>query len=193
MLFKKLFGRSAPERDAAEVLYRKAVEKARDPRFYREFGVADTVDGRFDMIVIYVMLLMRRLRDAQEPGRKVAQELFDIMFQDMDRSLRELGVGDLSVGKNIKKMAKAFYGRAAAYEAGLDAAMDSNEAPLIAALEQAIYRNAPGADAIAAMAGYLKCADQHLQAQDPICVAAGDVDLESDAATLSRNTNHDGR
>ena len=178
MFFKKLFGRSAPERDAAETLYRRAVEKARDPRFYLELGVADTVDGRFDMIVIHAMLIMRRLRDAHESGGRVAQALFDFMFQDMDRSLREMGIGDLSVGKHIKKMAKAFYGRAAAYEAGLDAAEAGDEAPLIAALEQAIYRHAPEIKAIAAMAGYLTRIDGYLRTQEPARIAAGDVSLE---------------
>jgi len=177
MFFKRLFGRSAPERDAAANLYRKAVEKARDPRFYLGLGVADTVDGRFDMIVVHAMLVMRCLRAGDGGARRVSQELFDFMFQDMDRSLREMGVGDLSVGKHIKKMAKAFYSRADVVETALDGVVGTNRALLVAALEQTIYRATPQAAGIVAMADYLVRADQYLRTQDIHHIARGEIDF----------------
>lgn len=176
MFFKNLFGRQKPQRDAAQSLYLKAVEKARDPLFYTQLKVADTVDGRFDLIVVHVMLVMRRLRAAAS-GAVVAQALFDFMFQDMDRSLREMGVGDLSVGRHIKTMAKAFYGRAEAYEAGIDEVADAGDAKLTAALRELIYRQDVPPDAVAGLADYVMRADRHLQAQDAAQVASGAINL----------------
>jgi cytochrome b pre-mRNA-processing protein 3 len=100
-----------------QALYEQIVAQARRPDFYLEFGVADTVDGRFDMIVLHAWLVFRRLAMEGEKGRALAQEVFDFFFADMDRSLREMGVGDLSVPKKVRRMAEAFYGRAAAYDA----------------------------------------------------------------------------
>ena len=114
------FKRKEASPDPVEALYAALVQKARDPKFYTDLAVPDTVDGRFDMVVIHAMLVMRRLRETPAEVHTTGQRLFDLMFTDMDRSLREMGVGDLSVGTHVRKMAKAFYGRAAAYEAGLD-------------------------------------------------------------------------
>ena len=104
---------------AAEALYGQAVAQARRPEFYRDLGVPDSLDGRFDMIALHVYLLLNRLRNEGQIANGLAQRLFDTMFADMDRNLRELGVGDLGVGRRVKVMAKALYGRIAAYEAGL--------------------------------------------------------------------------
>src|SRR5579872_3819805 len=97
MFLKSLFGSRARQREAAGSLYLSAVEKARDPAFYVRLGVPDTVDGRFDLIVVHVMLVVRGLRAEAAHGRGVSQELFGAMFRDMDRGLREMGVGDMSV------------------------------------------------------------------------------------------------
>lgn len=122
-------------RHAAEGLYVSAVAQARSPVFFEAYGVPDTVDGRFDMIAIYVFLLIRRIK-AEKSLESVAfaQEIFDALFRDMDRNLREMGVGDLSVGKHIKGMAKAYYGRVVAY----GPAVDSGD---IQSLEEALLRN----------------------------------------------------
>lgn len=106
-------------REAAGALYRQAVTQARLPVFYARLGVPDTLDGRFELVALHVFLLLRRLREEGARARKLAQALFDLMFADMDQSLRELGVGDLGVGRRVKAMAEAFYGRIAAYEEGL--------------------------------------------------------------------------
>lgn len=112
-------------------LYGAIVAQARQPAFYTAFGVPDTLDGRFDMVVLHVVLATRRLRD-EAPAQQ--QALFDLFISDMDRSLREMGVGDLTVPKRMKVMAAAFYGRLEAYGAALSGA----DAPALAA---AIERN----------------------------------------------------
>jgi len=94
---------------------RSAVAAARDPYLYATLGVPDTLDGRFDAIVLHVYLIVRRL--GGDPGPALAQAVFDAMFLDMDINLREMGVGDLSVGKRNRAMWEAFHGRSAAYAA----------------------------------------------------------------------------
>lgn len=116
-----LFARKPHERAGFE-LYSAAVGLARQPYFFAELGVPDTLDGRFDLVSLHVALLIRRLRrDADPAGPRLAQAVFDAMFADMDVNLREMGVGDLVVGKRVKSMWEAFHGRAAAYESALDA------------------------------------------------------------------------
>lgn len=148
-----LFRRKPLERPGF-ALYTAAVSAARDPWFFGEaVGVPDTLDGRFDLVGVHAGVLIRRLhRDPDPRGAEAAQAVFDAMFADMDMSLREMGVGDMSVGKRVRRMWEAFHGRARAYEAALDAGDR-------AALESALARNAlragpdapppPGASALA--------------------------------------------
>lgn len=133
-------------------LYVELVEQARRPAFYEACGVPDTVWGRFDMVVLHAFLVFRRL--AREGTRHAAfsQALFDHMFADIDQNLRELGVGDLGVGKKVAHMAESFYGRAAVYEAGL-----AGESALEPALRRNLYAGTdPGEEQLAMMAGYLR-------------------------------------
>lgn len=131
-----------PEKLAARRLFRAVMAEARSPAFYIEGGVADTIDGRFDLVVVHLHLVLRRLKSEGVAGRAMAQRLFDAAFQDFDEALREMGVGDLSVGKKIRKMAQAFYGRLAAYESALD---KGEAGALEAALVRNVYRGAhPG-------------------------------------------------
>jgi cytochrome b pre-mRNA-processing protein 3 len=102
---------------AAFQLYSAAVAAAREPYLYATLGVPDTLDGRFDAIGLYVYLTIRALGAAPEPGPVLAQAVFDAMFLDMDINLREMGVGDLSVGRRNRAMWEAFHGRSAAYAA----------------------------------------------------------------------------
>jgi cytochrome b pre-mRNA-processing protein 3 len=156
-----LFSRS-DDRQAARKLYLGVVAQARDPVFYAKMGVPDTVDGRFDMIALHAWLVMRRLKPESAAAR-VSQALFDVLFDDMDRSLRESGAGDLGVGRRVKTMAKAFYGRIAAYDEGLA----GDEDALAAAVGRNLYRGAdPGAARLAAVAGYIRCEAAALEAQD---------------------------
>ncbi|MBV9812198.1 MAG: ubiquinol-cytochrome C chaperone family protein [Acetobacteraceae bacterium] len=130
-------------------LYGCAVAAARAPWFYARLGVPDTLDGRFDMVGLLVWLTIRELRRRPDPGPALAQAVFDAMFSDMDLNLRELGVGDLSVGKKVKAMWEALHGRAAAYEAA--AVTSSDPQALQAALARNVWRaaTAPGAAELA--------------------------------------------
>ncbi|MBM3571918.1 MAG: hypothetical protein FJX52_06075 [Alphaproteobacteria bacterium] len=104
---------------ATSTLYRAIVAQARQPIFYTTLGVPDTVDGRFELIALHAFLVLQRLKGQGEEARQAGQALFDLMFADMDQNLREMGAGDLGVGPRVKTMARAFYGRIAAYEEGL--------------------------------------------------------------------------
>jgi cytochrome b pre-mRNA-processing protein 3 len=127
MIFSRFFAKPRP---AAEALYGAIVAAARQPKFYAQWGVPDTVDGRFDMIVLHLYLVLDRLRPDHVEFRQGLSELF---FADMDRSIREMGAGDLSVGKKVRRMAEAFSGRVEAYETA--------RAQGRVALEQALARN----------------------------------------------------
>lgn len=125
--------------EEAKTIYAAIVAQSRQPVFYVDLGVPDTVDGRFDMISLHAALVLRRLQAEEgKDGPAVAQRVFDTMFEDMDNSLREMGVGDLSVGKHIKGMATAFFGRAQAYEEGISAGGPG----LDVALRRNLYRKA---------------------------------------------------
>lgn len=111
-------------RQEAHQLYVKVVEQSRLPLFYTDYGVPDTVDGRFDMITLHMYLLTCRLKkENTTDSLELLRSLSEVFFSDMDRSLREMGSTDTGVGKRIKKMSQAFYGRLLAYQtAGSDAA-----------------------------------------------------------------------
>ncbi len=152
MVLGRLFKRSGA-RDVAGRLYLGVVAQAREPAFYTAMGVPDTVDGRFDMITLHAWLVLRRLKGEAGRPADTAQALFDTMFDDMDHNLREMGAGDLGVGRRVKTMARAFYGRLAAYDEGLAGDDDA----LATALGRNLYRGAdPGADTLAALAGYVR-------------------------------------
>lgn len=118
-MFERVFGKS-PAQQCAGTLYAKAVEQARWTNFYAEMGVPDTIDGRFDMVALHVFLILRRLKQEKTKSQATAQALFDTMFINMEHEVRELGAGDLGVSRRVKAMARAFYGRVAAYDQGLD-------------------------------------------------------------------------
>lgn len=159
---------------ATDTLYAAIVAQARQPSFYSDLAVPDTLDGRFDMLVVHLVLVMRRLHREGEGGRDTAQALFDAFFVDMDRSLREMGVGDLVVPKRIRRMAEAFYGRAAAYDAALDA---DDPAALTAAVEKNVYAAAaePAArsGAAALLADYVRRAEAALATKSADAMMAG--------------------
>ena len=109
-----------PSRGTIEAIYGMIVTQAREPLFYRDFGVPDTVNGRFDLLVLHLWMVLRRLKPI-EGGAGLAQTLFDRFCDDMDANLREMGVGDLTVPKRMQAFGEAFYGRAAAYDLALAA------------------------------------------------------------------------
>jgi len=159
-----------PHDRAGFALYAAAVAAARDPWFYTELAVPDTLDGRFDMVGAYVSLLIHRLRRLPDPGPALAQAAFDGMFSDMDLNLREIGVGDLSVGKRVRAMWEAFHGRALAYQAALDA---GDLPALAAALSRNVWRGADPPGHAERLAAQLVRERAALDAQDLTAFAAG--------------------
>lgn len=166
---------------AAARLYRDLILQARSPGFYRELGVPDTPEGRFEMIGLHAGLILLRLRAEGAPGQALGQALFDLMVADLDQSLRELGVGDLGVGKQARRLAGQFYARLRALDeilggggAGRPGGSDAGDGgragePAGAAeaerLGQVLRANvwqggrAPAAPQVAALADYLiRCA-----------------------------------
>ena len=101
--------RIAP-RGTIETIYGMIVTQAREPSFYRDMAVPDTVNGRFDLLVLHLWLVLRRLRTT-EAAASLSQALFDRFCNDMDDNLREMGVGDLTVPKRMQAFGEAFYGR----------------------------------------------------------------------------------
>jgi len=144
------------DRHAVRRLHAAIVARARDPVFYRDFGVSDTVDGRFDLIALHAWLVLGRLRAAGL--NDLSQALTDMLFVSFDEGLRDLGAGDMGLGRRMKKLANAFYGRLAAY----DAAMDPRS--MSAALTRNLYR---GESANAAKVGaYVIAAREALSQAD---------------------------
>jgi cytochrome b pre-mRNA-processing protein 3 len=172
MFWKSWFKTSSTD-ESAFLLYRNLVDQARSPQFYLNVGVPDTLDGRFDMIVLHMVLVIERLSLIGETAKRLSQTLFDLMFDDMDQALREMGVGDLSVGKKVKTMARAFYGRLGAYDEAFRA--DTDEA-LISALKRNVFRDADIApERLEALRVYTKDVRDALSGLDLEVFAAGQV------------------
>ena len=107
-------------RGTIEAIYGMIVTQAREPMFYTDLGVPDTVNGRFDLLLLHLWLLLRRLRTAAD-GTALSQALFDRFCEDMDDNLREMGIGDQVVPKRMRAFGEAFYGRTKAYDEATDA------------------------------------------------------------------------
>ncbi len=179
-----LFGlfRSRRYERAGFTLYTRSVEAAREKTYFERLDVPDTLDGRFDLVGLFAALLIRRLRTLPAPGAALAQAVFDAMFADMDFTLRELGVGDVTVGKRMRDMWEAFHGRAMAYEACLAAA---DFAGLTTALARNVWRGAPPAGAAEALAQVALAQDRALAGQNLAELAAGRVHFLSAAQALA--------
>lgn len=145
-----------------EAIYGMIVTQAREPIFYRDLGVPDTVNGRFDLLLMHLWLLLRRLRTAQG-GVDLSQALFDRFCEDMDDNLREMGVGDQTVPKRMRAFGEAFYGRVQAYDQAIETGAE--------ALAQAICKNilnGAGVDQARLLAAYAEAANAALgQTGDP--------------------------
>jgi cytochrome b pre-mRNA-processing protein 3 len=188
MIFS-LFRRSQ-QRDTISTLYGMIVAQARLPVFYRDYAVADTVNGRFDLIVLHLALVLDRL--AQDPALQAfGQGIFDRFCRDMDDNLREMGIGDLKVPKEMRRMGEAFYGRSQAYLTAIPAALgsDRDSRALIEALTRNIYGGAPAALAVAPrLADYMLEAIGDLKAQDADSLGAGVLRFPDPAAARVATT-----
>jgi len=139
MLLNRLF-RPRPALAAGRALYARAVEQSRVPALYSALGAPDTVEGRFELYSLHVVLLLDRLRGQGDAAGEVSQGLFDTYVQALDNALREMGVGDLAVGRKMRKLGEAFYGRAKSYEAAF--ALLPDAAAMQALIARTVYAEA---------------------------------------------------
>ena len=169
MIFRRF--RPKPQAGNIDDLYGRIVAQARAAAFYASYGVPDTIDGRFDLIVLHLVLLLARLGEDAKTGRDVGQDLFDAFCRDLEGNLREMGVGDLAVPKRMRSFGEAFYGRQAAYLAALAAPGDGE-------LEKALARNIfAGAETegAARLARYARAALRHIESQSEDALLRGEV------------------
>jgi len=171
------FRRSAENRTIAS-LYGMIVAQARQPAFYADYGVPDTMQGRFDLIVLHLVLLLRRLDRAGDQGRLLGQRLFDAFCRDLDGNLREMGTGDLAVPKQMRRFGEAFYGRQAAYLAAIDL-------PDAQAFENALARNifdGVASERAGDLARYARALVGELDAQEESALMRGELVFPSPQA-----------
>ncbi|RMD62930.1 MAG: hypothetical protein D6826_06210 [Alphaproteobacteria bacterium] len=171
-----------PHEAPARALYAALVAQARQPHFYARWGVPDTLDGRFDLIALHAFLLLHRLQQEHPHSKGLAQALLDTIFTDMDSNLREMGVGDLGVGRRVKRMAQGLYGRIAAYDEALSGPPEALEA----ALRRNLYGTVavPDPACVEAMAGYVRAQAAHLKTQDYATLATGTVNFDGPAPAV---------
>ena len=180
--------RRNPHSRSIHALYGVIVAQARSPAFYAAYGVPDTVQGRFDLIVLHLVLVLAHLARDQEPepglgsysgtsrarnfGRSMGQGLFDAFCRDLDDNLREMGVGDLAVPREMRRFGEAFYGRQAAYRDALAAADDRE---LEKALARTIFEAVGVDDRAVRLARYARAAAKQLETAEEDALRAGKV------------------
>lgn len=162
-----------PVLPAAEGLHAWAVAHARAPALYAEMGAPDTVEGRFELLTLHVLLMMDRLKACGAPAAVLRQQLFDVYLSDLDGAMREMGVGDLAMGKRMRKLGEAFYGRAKAFDLALEALPD--HAPLNALIARTALAGAP-AEAAETLSRYVVDCRLRLAASPALGVLGGVVD-----------------
>jgi cytochrome b pre-mRNA-processing protein 3 len=153
-------------------LYGAIVAQARSPSFYAVYGVPDTVEGRFDLIVLHLVLVLDALGGEAGAGRSLGQGLFDAFCRDLDANLREMGVGDLAVPKRMRRFGEAFYGRQTTYATAL-AAPDDGE--LESALARNIFGGGGGAKHAARLARYARAAVIQLKSARAAALLRGEL------------------
>jgi cytochrome b pre-mRNA-processing protein 3 len=168
-LFGRFFNRDRHGERIASALYGAVVAQARTPALYADLSVPDSVSGRFEMLVLHIVLLSRRLKAAGEPARKAGQDAFDLFCAEMDNSLRELGVSDLKVPRKMREMGEAYFGRSAAYEAPL-ASGDIDR--LAAAFDRIVFEGKAPEGAPRALARYALAGAEELRRQDEAAIVA---------------------
>jgi len=169
-MLKRLF-RRRPAQTIGRTLYASVVDQARSPALYEGLGAPDTVEGRFELYSLHVVLLLDRFKRQGEEAGEVAQALFDTYVSALDNTLREMGVGDLAVGKKMRKLGEASYGRVKSYEGAFAALPETRE--LSEVLARTVYAEA--ADRSADLAAYVIAQRDSLAAQPNEKLIAGDV------------------
>ncbi len=175
------FRRARPEDDISSALYGAIVAQARNPALYTELGVPDTVEGRFEMVVAHLALVLRRVWQGGDETKVVGQATFDVFCREMDDALRALGVKDTSVGKRMRKLAEAYYGRASAYDTAIAA---GDGAALAGVLGRTVYGD-ESAVAARSLADYMTQANRRLAATPLDRVIAGSMDWPAPGGPLA--------
>jgi cytochrome b pre-mRNA-processing protein 3 len=163
MILDRLFRSEKSARVAGKALYAAVVSQARRPVLYADLGAPDTVEGRFELYTLHVVLLLDRLRRQGTQAAETSQVLFDTYVKALDDALREMGVGDLSVGKKMRKLGEAFYGRVKSYEAAFADLPDAGA--LQALLARTVYAGGDAADRASRLSAYVLAERERLAAQ----------------------------
>jgi cytochrome b pre-mRNA-processing protein 3 len=184
-----LFSRRSKANEAVTVaVYETIVAAARQTWPYGELGVPDTPLGRYEMLSLHVFLFLHRVRSASAPVGMLAQDLTDEFFRDIEHSLREFGIGDMGVPKRVKKLARMFYGRVAAYGEAIDA---GDRAALATALARNIRPNDTDWAGAGPLADYVFAAVEALSGQDETDFLAGRLHFP-DAPVKSESVKSEG-
>lgn len=175
-LIKKTLSGPSDRELVAQKLYAAVIAQARRREFFTDYGVPDSVDGRFEMVALHAFLLFHRLKEQGEKSAAVCQTVYDLMFRDMDASVRQLGAGDLGVGKRVRFMTEAMGGRIKAYEA----ALTGKGQELEAALRRNVFGTSePGREASGRMTEYVRNANSNLATQSVDAMMKGLVHFPS--------------
>jgi cytochrome b pre-mRNA-processing protein 3 len=172
MVLERLFARR-PAKAAGQALYASAAGQARSPGFYVAMGVPDTPEGRFELYVMHVVLLLHRLKGQGDQAAETSQAVFDVFVRALDGALHELGVGYNGVPKRMKRLGQAFYGRVKSYEAALGRLPEQGE--LQALVARTVLADAEGGDS-AGLAAYAAEANRLLAAQPIDSILQGRLD-----------------
>ena len=187
-MFGFLTGRKKRNRAIADILYKSCIAQTRDPSFYTNLGVPDTLDGRFEILCLHVVLLIERLKQCSEDRTDLEQALFDAMFYDVEDNLRELGIGDLGVPKHMKKMMQGFNGRAIHYDKALK---DDTDAQMYDALKRNVYGTLEEEDIdpqwLEILSDYVRHCHYALIQQDDVAVENGHIQFSSLPPTDTKN------
>ena len=183
MYFFPILPKSRAAHKSARALYASIEQRSREPVFYADYAVPDTLDGRFDMIALHVGLLIDHVRTLGPDGQRIAQAIFDEMVLRMEQSCRQLGIGDLGVPRQIKKMMQALQGRAVAYAESIKANT------LDAALQRNLYAtvDAPSGAVLNGMADYIKSYKHQIDQTSIDVIKAGQFNFPP----LPQGKNHD--
>lgn len=165
-----LFRKKKQNQPIVDRQYAALTSAARDPFFYTDLGVPDTVMGRFEMLSIVMILFFRRTAKSNVSGQEIAQEIIDAFFQDIDHSIRELGIGDQGVPKRMKKLAGMFYGRLESYALALDAV---DRETLAQGLARNIHPEAADAPSMLGLADWMVGAEAALSSLSEEDIARG--------------------
>ena len=155
--------------DTITALYGAIVAQARSPAFYRDYAVPDTLDGRFELILMHMALVLQRL-GTQTELQPVGQEIFDLFCTDMDRNLREIGISDVKVPKEMERIGAAFYGRKAAYDVALKSATEDG---LVEAISRNVYASPEPPPNAERLAAYMRKAAAALEGQSSAEIGRG--------------------